>query len=153
MTAGASGFISSSSFSMWNVHVLFVPLQVFPRYSTTLIWRGTENGGPCSSSLQLRARQPDLILLHFSGFAPLLSAPSIHLWAASRKQTIFPRCLSAIEVYEVIYVSQDLRYHRYHIPNSLPHLLMYCQYQWYHLISATLILFFCEFGKQPKCEL
>lgn len=67
--------------------VLFVPLQVFPRYSSTVIWRGTENGETRSSSLLLCARQPDLILLHFSsGFAPLLSASSIHLWAPTHKR-------------------------------------------------------------------
>lgn len=77
--------------SMWNVHVLFVPMWVFPRYSSTLFWSWTENGGMCTSSLQLCIQQPDLILLHkhvSSGFAPLLLASSSHLWARTHNESV-----------------------------------------------------------------
>lgn len=102
---------------MWNMHVLFVPLQVFPRYSSTLIWRGAENGGACTSSLQLRARQPDLILLHFSsGFSPLLSAPSIHLWAPTLNKPVQTHvqwdkviCMPSLDYYQTEFVWRFLK--------------------------------------------
>lgn len=77
--------------SMWNVHVLFVPMWVFPRYSFTPCWSWIEKGGMCISSLQLCIQQPDLILLRkhvSSGFAPLLLAPSFHLWARTHNKSV-----------------------------------------------------------------